>query len=136
MHPPPTVLDDLLPSHLMFPVRRLLLQTPRTNEVLAAEVEEYRQAVSKAYATGSWPDMDHDLAMDCATQCLALLERFPMPTPAESALLHVACRYFVISDDDEDDFESMVGFDDDALVVNACARALGAADLAIALTPR
>jgi len=133
---PQTKLDEQLPSHLMVPVRRLLGQTPLDTEDLAAQVSNYRQVIRNAWNTGSWPDMDHELAMACADACSALLGRFGAPTAEQLLLLHVACRYFVLSDDDEDDFESIVGFDDDALVVNACARALGADDVVIPLLPR
>lgn len=40
-------------------------------------------------------------------------------------------RYFTISDDDEDDFSSPIGFDDDAEVINACLRLAGRSDLCI-----
>lgn len=40
-------------------------------------------------------------------------------------------RYFTLSDDDEDDFSSPIGFDDDAEVINACLRLAGRSDLCI-----
>jgi hypothetical protein len=49
--------------------------------------------------------------------------------------LHVACRTVVLSNDDEDDLESLVGFDDDALLVDAVRCAMGAPGLAIPLVP-
>ena len=40
-------------------------------------------------------------------------------------------RYFTLCDDDEDDFSSPIGFDDDAEVINACLRLAGRGDLCI-----
>ena len=40
-------------------------------------------------------------------------------------------RYFTLCDDDEDDFSSPIGFDDDAEVMNACLRLAGRGDLCI-----
>lgn len=40
-------------------------------------------------------------------------------------------RYFTTCDDDEDDFSSPIGFDDDAEVFNACLRLAGREDLCI-----
>ena len=40
-------------------------------------------------------------------------------------------RYFTMCDDDEDDFSSPIGFDDDAEVINACLRLAGRSDLCI-----
>ena len=51
-------------------------------------------------------------------------------------LAHIASRYFITSDDDEDDKESLVGFDDDALIINACARLMGVEQAVIPLIPR
>ena len=47
--------------------------------------------------------------------------------------LRGAMRYFVSSDDDEDDFTSAIGFEDDAEVLNACLCLAGRYDLC--LTP-
>jgi len=40
-------------------------------------------------------------------------------------------QYFVKTDDDEDDFESPIGFDDDADVLNACLKFAGRPDLCV-----
>ena len=40
-------------------------------------------------------------------------------------------RYFVSSDDEEPDFASPIGFDDDAEVLNACLRLAGREDLCV-----
>lgn len=40
-------------------------------------------------------------------------------------------QYFISSDDEEDDFDSPIGFEDDAEVVNACLKLAGREDLCI-----
>lgn len=42
-----------------------------------------------------------------------------------------AMRYFVSCDDDEPDFQSAIGFEDDAEVLNACLRMSGRPDLCL-----
>jgi hypothetical protein len=42
-------------------------------------------------------------------------------------------RYFVLNEDAEGDMDSLVGFDDDALVFNAVVEELGHADLVVDL---
>jgi len=40
-------------------------------------------------------------------------------------------RYFTLCHDDEDDFNSPLGFDDDAAVINACLKLAGRTDLCV-----
>lgn len=48
-------------------------------------------------------------------------------------LLHAAVAYYALREDAEDDMSSVIGFEDDAQVVNVCLRAIGLADLEIDL---
>ena len=131
-----TRLSAHLNSDLLRAVGGLLSQQAASVSELRRQVLTYRQALKQANTSGAWPDMDYALAVQCADVCDGLLDTLPKPDEVELQLLHVACRYFVLSDDDEDDFESLVGFDDDALVVNAVSRTLGISELAISLIPR
>ena len=48
-----------------------------------------------------------------------------------SRWIKAAALYFIHSDDDEHDFDSPIGFEDDAEVVNACLRFCGLDDLCV-----
>ena len=128
-------LSDALPPEL-FELIRPLLGRPSDLVELRRKVLAYREALVQAERGGAWPDMDGPLGRACANACEALLDAFPSPTEAQAELLQVACGYFVLAEDDEDDLDSLVGFDDDALVINACARLLGVEDAVIPLVPR
>jgi hypothetical protein len=51
--------------------------------------------------------------------------------PEQHRAVHVAVRYFEEDDDSDPDFDSILGFEDDAQVVNAVLRFLGREDLLI-----
>ena len=52
-------------------------------------------------------------------------------TAEQRALLRGAITYFAQREDDEDDLDSVIGFDDDARVLSAVAEALGRPDLIV-----
>jgi len=77
--------------------------------------------------------IDMELAARIGDGCLALLGGWEDLPESHRRLVQGACFYFAESDDDEDDFESVIGFEDDAEVLNHVASRLGRDDLIIEL---
>ena len=71
------------------------------------------------------PFVDLRRAVQVADACIALLDALPRLSASDRSWVSAACLYFADSDDEEDDFSSVVGFDDDAEVVNHVAARLG-----------
>jgi len=99
-----------------------------TRAVLTNKVNDY--LVTVLNASGENEFLDYPTAQRISLSLIKLLELCP-----EEHLPHVqaAVLYFVNSDDASPDLESILGFDDDADVVNAVCRFLGRPDLAVAL---
>lgn len=130
-------LSEQIPSEIAALIAPLFHTEPLPVDELRRQVVAYRRAIAVAEKTREWPDMDARMGDACGVACLALLDAIgPSPDAEQHLLLHIAVRYFVTADDDEDDLDSLVGFDDDALVVNACARLLGQDAAVIPLVPR
>ncbi len=130
-------LERELPQDLFALVAPLFDTEPLAVDELRRQVAAYGVALVEADDSRNWPDMDTELGRACETACVALLDHVGDSPDADAHMLaHIAVRYFVTSDDDEDDLESLVGFDDDALIINGCARVLGATAALIALAPR
>lgn len=122
-----TLLDRLLREA---PVEaRPLLQALWDTEVSAVdtmrtEVAAYRDTLSDLQTRYEF--LDRSTADRIALQLDSLLSWLGAhPDPESARLVHVAVRYFVENDDGESDFDSPIGFDDDAEVVEAVARMLG-----------
>ncbi len=71
------------------------------------------------------PFVDCDRARSVAGTCIALLDALPTLSDASAAWVRAACLYFADPDDEEDDFDSVIGFDDDAEVVAHVAARVG-----------
>lgn len=137
MPDPAASLAELLPSDLNALIQPLLTGALVPVDELRRQVVGYRAALRSAAQSQAWPDMDFELGDRCGVACEDLLDRVgAWPEPWQHRLLQVAVRYYVLSEDEEDDLESLVGFDDDAMVLNACARALGLEAAVIPLAPR
>jgi hypothetical protein len=71
--------------------------------------------------------LDLDTARLVGERCLRLLHRLPADAPEEhQRLVHAAALYFILDDDGMSDSGSVVGFDDDLVVVATVDRVLGA----------
>lgn len=128
---------ELVPEELFHLVGPLFDNRPYTVNSLRRRVRGYLDEIDEAWRSGHYPEMDVELGRACGAACLKLLDALgEAPARDRHLLVHIAVRYFVTKDDDEDDRESLVGFDDDALIINACARLLGASDALIPLVPR
>ena len=97
-------------------------------DALTSKVQEHLQAARAAAQNGAPVDLER--AERVAAACLALLADRGLREPQER-LVQGVCRYFASSDDEEDDFTSMVGLEDDVQVVNYVAAQLHRPDLAI-----
>jgi hypothetical protein len=77
------------------------------------------------------PLVDLDLSLAIAATCLALLDRWPSFTDAQRAHVQAACTWYAQTDDADDDFASLTGFDDDAQVLNHACAQLGLPELQV-----
>jgi len=131
------LLDQLyteIPVDFRDVVMDLAAEDPKSVTWLRSYVQAYLYEVREAFESRRYPDMDFELAQRCGEACQKLLDVFEN-TESEGTLrlLHAACRYYVLADDNEQDFESMLGYDDDAIVINAVAKLLGRPECAITL---
>lgn len=119
--------------HEAKPVLRQLMATPpgataELRDRLGAYVARIECAATKNEF------LDVTLATRVAAVCEALLsEADRRGTEQAQRWVHAAVGYFLLDDDGDHDLESLCGLDDDALVCNAVAEALGRPDLMIAL---
>ena len=118
-------------------VLRLYNEPLQSLQILEQQVIDY-QLLVKEQATAV---TDVDLANQLAANLLMLLaslqgtvgDAIQSMDEAVHRSVQVAVRYFVESDDADDDLTSPYGFDDDAEVFNGVARRLGRADLVLAV---
>lgn len=98
--------EDLIPVHQLF-----------------AEVTEYRKAIEQARRM---EHVDDTVANALADVSMKLLQTIGEATSeTQRRLIQAAVRYFVLEDDIDGDLDSVLGFDDDAEVMNAVLAHLG-----------
>ncbi|MCB9795326.1 MAG: hypothetical protein H6741_21695 [Alphaproteobacteria bacterium] len=112
-----------LAPELSAALRRLLAQPLQPPEALRAQVLAHLQRAHDAVARD--PFVDGARAEQVGAGCLALLDAWDVTPASQRALVQAACLYFAQEDDDEDDFASMVGFEDDAELFNHVVAELG-----------
>ena len=95
--------------------------------ILADELEKYGHDICNA----THPEFfDLQTANRVTVLCRRLLAALPVdPSEKQHRLTQLAISYFLLEEDAEDDNESLVGFDDDLLVVISVIEALGLHDL-------
>ncbi len=92
---------------------------------LFSQVRAYQQEIAQR---ADWGDSDVDpaLARALVESSLKLLGTLGENTPETTRrLIQAAVRYFVLTDDADGDFDSILGLDDDAEVMNAVLTHLG-----------
>lgn len=110
------ILDELLKEDLI-PARELRAAVPD----YVAELEA---------ATKKHEFLDIGLAKKLANRCLSLLDAIDIDTSEETRqVIQAAVRYFLLDDDADSDKESLIGFDDDARVIEVVAREIGREDI-------
>lgn len=131
------LLDQLfteIPLDFRDAVMALAGEDPKSVTWLRSYVQAYLYEVRDVWESRRYLDMDFELAQRCGEACQKLLDVFEnTESEGELRLLHAACRYFVLADDEEQDFESMLGYDDDAIVINVVAKILGRPECVISL---
>ena len=110
------LLEGLLAEDLI-PARELRAQIPTYIDELELSTRKHEF-------------LDIGLAKKVAGQCLGLLDGIDIDTSEETrSLIQAAVRYFILDDDADSDKESLIGFDDDARVVELVAREIGREDV-------
>ncbi len=111
-------------------VQRLAAEPLLPPERLAVAVDGYLASVHAAH--DGEPDVDLELAAAIAASAHRLIELIGPSTPERPRrLIQAAVRYFILEEDAEPDTGSVVGFDDDALVLNAVILHIGHDELLV-----
>jgi hypothetical protein len=128
-----TIIDDLvsnLPDHLKASIDSLLQRPVATREHMLAELDAYTQRIDDSVRRQ--PDLDVDLAEAILQACRTLLhEHWSDLSEDQRRLVQIACDYYVDSEDEAGDLESVFGFDDDAEVLNLVVDALHRSELKV-----
>jgi hypothetical protein len=115
-------------SHLL--VAELLKLPLHSKQQLLTKLDSYSAIVDKEAATK--PDLDVNLAECLSRGGVALIDEiWDEATVQQRKLIQVACDYFIIENDEDGDFNSVFGFDDDARVFNVVAEYLNRDNLLI-----
>jgi hypothetical protein len=117
-----------LPAETREFVRTLASEPRRSAQELLGEVRSYLKELEGL--AESLEFLDLATARRLAVQCEALLSGDTDTFSDETHhLIQIAVRYFVEDEDGEGDTTSLVGFDDDAEVIVAIAKAVGREDI-------
>lgn len=130
----PTVIDSVvtsLPAHLRPSIEGLLSRPATSRERMIAELDAYTQQIDDAARRR--PDLDVNLAEGIVQACRTLLRKddWGAFTADQRRLVQVVCDYYVDSDDEAGDLDSVFGFDDDAAVLNLALDALHRPELRV-----
>lgn len=98
---------------------------------LSCDVEAHLKKIRSILARNEFLDLA--LAERTTNALLALLNDYPKYPDPHRALVVGAARYFVMDQDAENDLHSLLGFDDDAAVLNFVLDAIGRPDLKVNL---
>lgn len=119
-----------LPPTILPTARKLFREPLSTADALRSELKGYRHAVHRAHDGDE--NVDLDLAMKLIGCAEALLDLQNSSTPKQTQrVIQVAVRYLIMEEDAVSDMTSVVGFDDDAAVLNAVVRWLGHDELVV-----
>jgi hypothetical protein len=125
---PPHLLDAL-PASARAAFERVYPDVPGSQEELRARIEAHVALADQATRTDAF--VDQHLAHVIADRLGTVLGAWPTLSVGARRVLHAAIAYFALREDAEDDMSSVLGFEDDAQVTNACLRALKRPDLEI-----
>jgi len=118
-------LSPELEAHLA----ELLTASPSTEAELRWQVHAHL-AAAEAQAAES-PLVDVSLARRLAAAHAALLDGWDTLSEPHQRLVQASCVYFVRTADDDHDLYSVLGFEDDAALLNHVAVTVGRADLVV-----
>ena len=119
-----------LSDELKSEIDRLVAQPAIDPATLRSQIEAHMARAQEELADRAFTDAS--LATRLGKACLALLD-VPGLSADQQKLVQAACRYYVEDDDEDGDFSSMIGFEDDALLFNHVAQELGQGALAVAI---
>ena len=119
-----------LPDELRQAAGRFYNLPLMSRAALEALINKYADDIEQAAAQRH--DLDVHLAA-CIADCCGILlnEEWDKSEDHGKRLIQAACHYFVESDDEDGDLESVCGFDDDAELVNEILKLLNRRDLTI-----
>jgi uncharacterized membrane protein YkvA (DUF1232 family) len=101
----------------------LLAEPMADPDELGRDIANYLERIRKEERENEFIDVG--LAEKVARACRELLTRWDSFSSEERKLAQAAANYFVLQQDGDDDLECVLGFEDDAQVVNAVMDALG-----------
>jgi len=123
-------LEDLLHPDEQRRFRRLCIDTSaeeleQLTEVVGIHLDHVRDNA------GPSTDLETaELVAEAATKLLAFCRDFDR---RDRAMIRGAVEYFILNDDASDDLEDVLGFDDDARVLNSVLDRIGRSDLKVRL---
>lgn len=120
-----------LPGTLQSAYDALLTRPLQDAASLKRLISDYLEELDKRFAEDAVFNLE--LAESIGKGCLALLEGFDEHPEDAQRAIQVACVYFVEDDDDDPDLDSVMGFDDDAMVFNHVAWSLGEGSLIVVI---
>jgi hypothetical protein len=124
--PPTQAVLEQLPVGVREVFQELLDEPLVSLESAEQEIASHIERLEELSVTEEF--LDVDTARVVADRCLRLLRGLGPTAPEEHRrLAHAAAQYFVLHEDAEGDFTSIVGFDDDKTVVAAVDRVLTSA---------
>ena len=126
----PERLLEALPDALRQPFSDFYNMPLAPKRELIALINDYTDEIARV--ANRRGDLDINLADCIARCCLTLLnEQWDSEGDHRKRLIQAACYYFVESDDEDVDLESVYGFDDDAELLNVILEDLDRPELAI-----
>lgn len=96
---------------------------------LFSACEKHVKEAEKAFQNN--PVVDYETAQKLSSAFASLKDVWGEISEDGQKCLKAAMYYYALDEDDEPDLESMLGFDDDVAIANACIRAAGKEDLII-----
>ena len=123
-------LEALLHPEEQARFRRLCLPTPAEElAALASDVEVHLEQIQAQ----AGPRTDLDTASAIARSLVALLGDTAALSDADRSLVRGAAEYFILADDASGDLDDVLGFDDDARILNSVLERIDRTDLLVAL---
>lgn len=113
---------DALSADTRMQLDGLLHESPVTFRDLSTDIEKYLATIRNHTRVNEFIDLH--LAERVAEACLELLASEPAD-PDARAVIQAAARYFLVRSDADHDLDSLFGFEDDAVVINAALKYLG-----------
>ena len=121
---------DSLEPRLLCALRRLTREagTLSIDECLVRAQNHMEEAIAAAQLK---PSVNVPLVRALFATCESIVADFDTIPAYAKAWIKGAILYFVETDDDEHDFDSFLGFEDDCQVLNVCLKLAGREDLMI-----